>query len=96
MQIKIGWSAEINGQWQKLDVDVTDHDLQEFFASKDSLPLMEKLTPNSRFMLMTGIAEELILAYQASHFPIRFPAEEIREELRTVLTRRNKILDALQ
>lgn len=96
MQIKIGWSAEINSQWQKLDVDVTEQDLQEFFAEQDALGLMEKLTPKKRFILMTGIAEELILAHKGSHYPTAFPLEEVRSELREVLTRRKTILDGLQ
>lgn len=96
MQIKIGWSAEVNSQWQKLDVDVSDQDLLEFFLEQDAEDTMVRLTPKRRFVLMTGIAEELILAHKASHYPTTFPVEEIRAELRDLLSRRAALLKTMK
>lgn len=96
MEIKVGWSAEINGQWDKLDIVVEEIDLQRLLADHFLSAHIGDLTNRDTFLLMEGMAEKLICVYQSQRHPQKFPVEEARTKLRELMAQEKSILDRLK
>lgn len=96
MEIKVGWSAEVNGQWDKLDVVVEELDVQRLLSEHELFEHIVDLTNRETFQLMEGMAEKLILVYQTRRHPLKFPVAEAREKLRDLMSQEKAILDRLR
>lgn len=94
MEIKVGWSAEIHGRWDKLDIVVEELDLQRLFIEANFPEVPKNLRIVDSFRLMEGMADKLITSYRAKRHPDTFPVAEARAALLAIREAEEKILDS--
>lgn len=96
MEFKLGWSAEINGSWVKMDITVDETDilriLTEHGLDEDS---RDKLSPGEAFTLLESLGEKLVLVHQIHTAPDNYKTPENLENLKKFKESEQKIIEKL-
>lgn len=67
MEIKLGWSAEINGSWDKMDIILEEIDLAQHLADNDIVDPV--INPVEKFKLLNVLGEILVEYHKMSRHP---------------------------
>lgn len=96
MEFKLGWSAEINGSWVKMDVSVDETDLLRIVTDHglDSSAL-ERLRPTEAFTLLESLGEKLVLVHQIHTAPENFKTPDNLEKLNKYKQAEESIIEKL-
>lgn len=92
MEVRLGWSGEIQGTWTKMDVLVEEVDLRSHLIEAgaqdvDSL----KITPPHKFKLLYAMAELFVALHKMSRYPEYFGTESDQENIRKLIASRDTI-----
>lgn len=92
MNVRLGWSGEVHGVWQKMDVEVDENDLILHFMDA-GCENVEKLTfsPVEKFKLMYALAETFVQLHKMSRYPDIFNTTDGKNELADLIRSRDKL-----
>lgn len=97
MEVRIGWSQEIQGQWAKLDVAIEELDIQRVLAENSISPEHSiSLTGVETFQLMEALAEIDIMIHQMTQYAEFYNTKENGLELQKHVATKKKILTSLR
>lgn len=92
MNIKLGWSGEINGNWTKMDVEVEEVDLNQHFVNSGiDDPSQLRYSAADKFKLMYALGEIFVHLHKMSRFPEIFGTSENKKELSELIETRDKL-----
>lgn len=96
MNVRLGWSGEIQGTWTKMDIEVDDTDLLLFFEENEIDPEAHTYTSLQKFKILYTTAEKYVQLQKMSKFPAIFDNIDGRNELGKLLTEQRNIANAIK
>lgn len=94
MDIRLGWSGEIDGSWKKMDISVDESDLADLFAEHEIVE--PKITPLEKFKLLKNLGEGFVLLHQMSVAPRYFATDENKTTLRALFDQRGLLIEEIK
>lgn len=95
MNVRLGWSADVNGTWTKMDVEVDESDLLSHFHEMGVNPETATFSPLEKFKLMYSLAETFVLLHKMSRYPTIYDNADSRKELSDLIAMQKKLTNTI-
>jgi hypothetical protein len=94
VRVRVGWSGEIDGKWQKADVELEEDDVTRLLADNE-LPeqLRTRLPVTVAYQLLANQAEMLLLNKLDG---LGYPRDKGERRIDALTNRNTAILDAIR